>query len=113
MLLSGFTYLGFFAVQNTLQLYLIGAILGIGRSAYNLGLITLMMDRVPSTHYGSAMGLYGLAEDVGGMLGSIIIGSIYDIWGMPTVLYFLFSDMITNALVSLIAFKKFHYKNKK
>jgi MFS family permease len=111
MLMSAVSFLGFIVTQSLLQLYLVEAILGIGSAAFNLGLIVLLMDRTPSSHYGSAMGLYGLAEDVGGMVGSLAVGSLYDVGGFVIVSYFLSGVMVLDAFVSSISFRKFRAKN--
>ncbi len=110
MILCSFTFLGFIVVQNLAQLYLAVTVLAVGFAAPNIGLIVLMMDRIPSSHYGSAMGLYGLSEDIGGMMYALLIGSIYDRWGIVLVLYFMSAIMALDALVSFVSFKKFVIK---
>ncbi len=107
MILSSGTYLAFLTVQSMPQLYAVEVIQGVGGGFTSLGLIVSLMNRVPRSHYGTAMGLYGLAEDIGGMTGALVLGDLFDRAGMPLVLYFLSSTMVVDAVVTFLSFKKF------
>jgi sugar phosphate permease len=56
---------------------------------YTIGMMVIMMELVSRENYGFAMGLYGLSEDLGGIVGSLVLGAMYDQYGFATCTYFM------------------------
>lgn len=104
-ILIGFTFLSYLLIESILQIYLVHTIFSTGSSTLNLVLTVLLMDNVPSSHYGAAMGFFGLSEDIGGIISSISIGYIYDEAGANAVFYFLSIIMFLSTIIGLIFIK--------
>jgi sugar phosphate permease len=47
-----------------------------------------------------------LANDIGGMVSSLLISSIYDTWGAGNVFYFMFFIMISAALTLKMSLRR-------
>ena len=87
--LDGIGYFGYLIADNLAQMWLIRLIVSSFTPFYNVGMMVAMMDFVSKENYGLAMGLYGLSEDIGGILGSSILGVMYDQFGFATCTYFM------------------------
>jgi len=87
--LSGVVYLGYLFADNLAQIWILWLLIGAISSAHNIGMMVALVELVPREHYGFAMGLYGLSEDIGGMIGSPLLGMIYDQFGFVGCSYFM------------------------
>lgn len=100
--LDGIGYLGYLVANDLPQMWLTRLTIGTISPFYNTGMMVAMMELVPRENYGFAMGLYGLSEDIGGIIGSPLLGTIYDRYGFKASTYLmtllcLFSASVTYA----------------
>jgi MFS family permease len=87
--LDGVGYFGYLAAGNLAQMWLVRLIISAISPFYNTGMMVAMMELVSRENYGFAMGLYGLSEDIGGIIGSPVLGKVYDQYGFGTSTYFM------------------------
>ena len=106
-LFGGLTFFGFLMVSSVPQLYVMRALYGVWGVSYNLAMMVYLIDCVPSEKYGTAMGLYGLSEDVGGMLGPLVIGFFYDNHGFVASIYCVAGSLFLSTATSMISFRRF------
>jgi len=66
------------------QLYFTVAIIAVARAAVNPIMLALMVDNVPLSLQGKAIGIYGALEDLGILLGPMVAGYAYQYYG-PTL----------------------------
>ncbi len=88
-ILDGIGYFGYLAADNLVQMWIIRLVIGTFTTFYNVGMMVKLMDFASEENYGSAMGLYGLSEDIGALLGSSILGLMYDQMGFAACTYFM------------------------
>jgi MFS family permease len=112
MLLCSFSFSVFVFIDNLTQVYMTVSVLAVGQAALYLGLIVHLTHLVPRSHYGTAIGLFGLSEDTGGMISSVLVGYLYDVFGVTPVFYVLATNMLLAALVAFITLKD-KFKSKK
>jgi MFS family permease len=97
--LDGIGYFGYLMANDLAQMWLIRLIIGTINPFYNTGMMVAMMELVSRENYGFAMGLYGLSEDIGGIIGSPLLGTIYDQYGFPISTYFMVLLCLLSATV--------------
>lgn len=97
--LDGIGYFGYLMANDLAQMWLIRLIIGTISPLYNTGMMVAMMELVSRENYGFAMGLYGLSEDIGGIIGSPLLGTIYDRYGFPISTYFMVILCLLSATV--------------
>lgn len=97
--LDGIGYFGYLMANDLAQMWLIRLIIGTISPLYNTGMMVAMMELVSRENYGFAMGLYGLSEDIGGIIGSPLLGTIYDRYGFPISTYFMVLLCLLSATV--------------
>jgi len=78
--LSGFFFLLYFLVKTVYQIFLVSIALGIGLSGLFL-LLALIPTVASSGTYGKVIGAYGSFEDLGIMIGPIIYGFVWSVYG--------------------------------
>jgi MFS family permease len=100
--LDGIGYFGYLIADNLAQIWLIRLIVSSFTPFYNVGMMVAIMEFVSKENYGLAMGLYGLSEDIGGILGSSILGAMYDQFGFATCTYFMVSICFLAVLLTWI-----------
>jgi len=87
--LDGVVYLGYLTANNLTYMWLFRLFAGATFPFHNIGMMVALMELVSRENYGFAMGLYGLSEDIGGMIGSPLLGMIYDQFGFVICTYFM------------------------
>jgi DHA1 family tetracycline resistance protein-like MFS transporter len=87
--LDAIAYLGYIFAENLTQMWLIRLLIGAINPFYNVGMMVALMELVSGENYGFAMGLYGLSEDIGGMVGSPVLGIVYENFGFVNTTYFM------------------------
>ncbi len=105
LILNGFSFLGFLIASGFIQLCLVVALMSVGSSAADLGMIVLLTDSIPRRKYGAAIGLYGLSEDIGLMACSALTGFFYDTMGVVAVIYFLSAFILGDVFLSFASFR--------
>jgi len=88
-ILDGFGYVLYLFVDNLQTIWLVRLIIGAISPFYNVGMMVAMMEIVSPANYGFAMGLYGLSEDIGGIIGSPLLSTIYQNFGFQVTTYFI------------------------
>ena len=78
--LSGFFFLLYFLVKTVYQIFLVSIALGIGLSGLFL-LLALIPTIASSGAYGKVIGAYGSFEDLGIIIGPIIYGFVWSVYG--------------------------------
>lgn len=106
-LFGGLTFFGFQTISSIPQLYTMRTLYGVCAVSFNLAMMIYLIDCIPREKYGIAMGLYGLSEDVGGMLGPLIIAFFYDNQGFTASVYCVSGVMLLGAVTSMVSFKRF------
>jgi MFS family permease len=76
--LGGLNYLGLVYFSGLLPLYFLGVFQGVSFAAVDLSMMIYLMSIIPEGGSGRAMGTYGFAEDIGGMIAAPSLGMIYD-----------------------------------
>jgi MFS family permease len=100
LFMGGLSYQTLNLFQDLTPLYLIGVLQGIFFAASELGITITFMNIIPPDRSGKAMGIYGLSEDLGGIVASPTLGVIYDIKGSIFVVRFISGVLITIACIS-------------
>jgi MFS family permease len=88
-ILDGFGYLLYLFADNLQTIWIVRIMIGAISPFYNVGMMVAMMEIVSPLNYGFAMGLYGLSEDIGGMVGSPLLSTIYQNYGFNVTTYFM------------------------
>jgi DHA1 family tetracycline resistance protein-like MFS transporter len=88
-ILDGFGYFGYVLASSLPEIWAVRLLIGAISPMYNVGMMVAMMELAPSQSYGLMMGLYGLSEDIGGMVGSPTLGWVYASYGFEATTYFM------------------------
>lgn len=106
LMMGGISYLSLNILKNLTALYIVGFFQGIFFAASELSMMITYMGVIPSDSSGIAMGIYGLSEDMGGILSSPTLGMIYDLKGSVFIVNFISAVLIMIALISRFLLKK-------
>ena len=87
--MEGFGYFGYVLASSLPEIWAVRLLIGAISPMYNVGMMVAMMELAPSQSYGLMMGLYGLSEDIGGMVGSPTLGWVYASYGFEATTYFM------------------------
>lgn len=87
--LDGVAYFGYLIASNIAHMWLVRLVISTISPFYSVGMIVMMMELVSRENYGFAMGLYGLSEDIDGIVGSLVLGTMYNQYGFVTCTYFM------------------------
>lgn len=110
LIFSGFAFLGYTIIGGIPQLYLLQIFVSLASVAYNLSMMVLMIETTPSEYYGTAMGLYGLAEDFGGIAGPLTLGPLYDKYGVMVSAYCTSMVFFVGSILAFASFRTFAKK---
>jgi MFS family permease len=77
--LAGMTisYLGLMYMEGTVSMYIIGVIHGLCQATADTSMMLQLISIMPKERSGLTMGLYSEAENVGGLISTPIVGSLY------------------------------------
>ena len=106
LFLGGLSYITLPLFQGVTPLYLLGAVQGIFFASSNLSMMIFLMSILPSNSSGKAMGFYGLSEDIGGIVASASLGTVYE-WISPMSSVLSVSGVLMfDAVLSFLLIKK-------
>jgi MFS family permease len=111
LLTSGIILMFFPMIGNLFQMGVFRILYSLANVLYMVSMMMLLMETIPSQYYGTAMGFYGLAEDFGGMAGPLIIGPLYETYGITTSAYATSIAFFIDTALVLFSFKTFVKKN--
>ena len=74
---SAIVFLSFLLVKTPSQLLLASGIVSVGISASSLLLLGVIPEVTPDKFYGTAVGVYGAFEDLGGIFGPLVFGLVW------------------------------------
>ncbi|HKM75763.1 MAG TPA: MFS transporter [Candidatus Bathyarchaeia archaeon] len=74
---SAIVFLSFLLVKTPSQLLLVSGIVSVGISASSLLLLGVIPEVTSDKFYGTAVGVYGAFEDLGGIFGPLIFGLVW------------------------------------
>jgi MFS family permease len=103
---GGLSYLSLFFLKGALFLYPLGAFQGIFFAAADLSLMMQLITTIPENSSGRAMGMYGLSEDVGGMIASLSLGIMYDSMGPNFSVLTVSTVLVIGAIISTVIIKE-------
>jgi len=106
LFLGGLSYITLPLFQGVTPLYMLGAVQGIFFASANLSMMIFLMSILPSNSSGKAMGFYGLFEDIGGIVASASLGTVYE-WISPMSSVLSVSGILMfDAVLSFLMIKK-------
>ena len=74
---SAIVFLSFLLVKTPSQLLLASGIVSVGISASSLLLLGVIPEVTSDKFYGTAVGVYGAFEDLGGIFGPLVFGLVW------------------------------------
>ena len=93
------------AASDIAQMYLLAVLYSVSRAAVNPPLMALMAENVASSKRGTAIGIYGAAEDMGLLIGPLVAGYTYQNYS-PAAAFHLSSVFILLGAVCTYALLK-------
>lgn len=105
MALSGLAFLAVPIVKSIVQVYFSVAVFAIGGATINPTMMALLTKYTSPVSYGKAIGFYGAAEDLGLVLGPLIIGFIYEFWAASVAFYLCATLMFFDAVCAFLLLK--------
>jgi DHA1 family multidrug resistance protein-like MFS transporter len=106
MILLAIANLSFIYAKDYWTISLAAVVLGLASAGAGQAPQSLAIDATPNERKGLAMGVYRLANDVGSMLGPVILSSIADFTNLRTPFYVMTGVLIFNALMIAIFAKE-------
>jgi DHA1 family multidrug resistance protein-like MFS transporter len=106
MILMAIANLSFIYAKDYWTISLAAVVLGLASAGAGQAPQSLAIDATPNERKGLAMGVYRLANDVGSMLGPVILSSIADFTNLRTPFYVMTGVLIFNALMIAIFAKE-------
>ena len=100
--LSGLSYLTLTSLGNSLVLYVLGALQGIFFAACEMSMMIHLAAVSPRGNSGKVLGIYGLFEDVGGIIASPTLGIVYDGLGSVALAVYVSAVLMGDAAVSFL-----------
>lgn len=83
------------------MLCLTSIILGLGEAAVSPLMIALLTSKISVSNRGLAIGIYGAGEDIGILLGPLVAGYIYQIYGAEYSFYLTAIIMLASTVISV------------
>jgi MFS family permease len=102
MLLEASSFLLLPLATGTATLALTAVALGLGNAAVNPPLMALLVENIPKSKHGIALGLYGGAQDIGIMGGPLIGGVVYQVFGAIISFYLTAGLVFLNIVLGLV-----------
>ena len=104
--MSGLGYLTLIYLSEVTPLYLLGIFQGVFFASAEISMMIYLMTIIPEGSTGRAMGVYGLFEDLGGIVASAFLGIIYDGLGPIFSILSVSTALICNAGLSAFLLNK-------
>jgi MFS family permease len=82
-------------------LCLTAILLGSGEAAISISMMTFLMDKMRLSNRGLAIGVFGAGEDVGILVGPLIVGYLYRDYGAEFSFYLTAMLMLVNVILSI------------
>ncbi len=98
--LSGLSYLTLTSLGGPLVLYMLGALQGVFFAACEMSMMIHLAAVSPRGSSGKILGVYGLFEDVGGMVASPTLGIVYDSLGSVALAVYVSVVLMGDAVAS-------------
>jgi len=95
---SGFSYFVLDYLPEISFIYALDVVQGTFFAATEMATMLRLMTIVSRKNLSRAMGVYGFAEDVGGMISSPTLNSVYD-WAGPSLTLFLLASALVSGVV--------------
>jgi MFS family permease len=73
---------------------------GLGEAATNPCMLAFLANKIRPSNQGLAIGVYGAGEDVGALIGPLIIGSLYQGFGAEFSFYLAAAIMLANTMIA-------------
>lgn len=87
-------------------------LLGAGEAAISTSMMTFLIRRIRPFRRGLAIGVYGAGEDVGILVGPLVIGYLYRGYGADFSFYLTGILMLVNVVLSILLLRKTYDQNK-
>jgi len=87
MTISAIAYLSYMLVTSLPQMLLATIGAAVGFSLAGPALLALLIDITVPEEYGTAMGVYGVFEDIGVMTGPLLYGFVWESQGLTSIFY--------------------------
>ena len=87
MVLDSLTFWALPFIAGKYQLYFTVAVIAVARASVNPIMLALMVDNVPRSLQGKAIGIYGALEDLGILLGPMVAGHAYQYYGSASAFH--------------------------
>jgi len=106
MLLEFGSFLLLPSVNGFPFLCLTAILLGTGEAAISISMMTFLMDKTRLSNRGLAIGVFGAGEDVGILVGPLIVGYLYRDCGAEFSFYLTAMLMLANVILSISLLRK-------
>ncbi|MFH0847914.1 MAG: MFS transporter [archaeon] len=104
--IGGLTYLTVLYISGTLPIYVLAVVQGVFFGAAEICLMVHLMMIMPKGSSAKAMGVYGFAEDIGGIIASPLLGSVYDSMGPSFSIISISAIMVCDGVLSIFLVQK-------
>ena len=104
--LSGLSYLTLTSLGNSLVLYVLGALQGVFFAACEMSMMIHLAAISPRGNSSKVFGLYGLSEDLGGIIAAPTLGLIYDRMGSIASAMYVSAILLSDACVTFFLFRQ-------
>jgi MFS family permease len=99
---SSIVFLFFLVTKTQSQLLLVSLVVSLGISGSSLLLLGLIPEVTSDTFYGTAVGVYGAFEDLGGIFGPLVFGLVWSIFS-PAFIFVVGSTVQLVGAILIIA----------
>jgi MFS family permease len=106
LLFEGVSFLYLPFVSGVAALYLAAVLFALGRYAIVPNMMALLTDHIPSSKRGIALGLYGSGEDVGLLIGPLVVSYVYQFYGSAASFYLTAGLLFTITCVAIPVLRK-------
>jgi MFS family permease len=93
-------------ITGITMLSLVAIILGLGNASVGPPMMALLTDKIRPSKLGLAIGLYGGGEDIGILIGPMLIGYVYQNYSAELSFFLAAGLMLTNILISFFLLKR-------
>jgi MFS family permease len=109
--LNAFTFILLSTTPGVIIIYLTSAILAFGTAAVSPPLMALLTDKILPANQGIAIGVFGAGEDLGILIGPVIVGYVYQNYSAESSFLLTAVVMFINIIISIPLLRKLEQKN--